>query len=62
MAHCGYINLLFGSFRYNIIYLFCGMYGHMISCMVDSTEMYHGSSTSILGVFGAWLVWIIYRW
>eukprot|EP01006_Ploeotia_vitrea_P067961 TRINITY_DN99254_c0_g1_i1.p1 TRINITY_DN99254_c0_g1~~TRINITY_DN99254_c0_g1_i1.p1 ORF type:complete len:287 (-),score=-36.27 TRINITY_DN99254_c0_g1_i1:102-962(-) len=62
ISQCGYINLLFGSTYYNIIYIASGVFGHIVGCLENPDEVTVGSSCSILGVFAAWFVWIIYRW
>ena len=62
MVHGGYINLLAGQIKFNLIYFGSGIFGNMLSIIYRQNVVVCGSSGSILGMLMAWLVWILLRW
>lgn len=58
----GYLELIFGTFEWAIIYFASGIFGNICSCIFLSDSVGVGSSGAVLGMLCAWLVWIIFRW
>ena len=58
----GYLNLVFGTKRWLIIYILSGVYGNMCSCCFLTDSIGVGSSGALLGILTAWIVYIIFRW
>mmetsp|Transcript_15657 Transcript_15657/g.15787 ORF Transcript_15657/g.15787 Transcript_15657/m.15787 type:complete len:451 (+) Transcript_15657:262-1614(+) len=58
----GYLNLVYGSVYWFIIYLAGGIFGNMLSCITMPESVGVGSSGALLGMLGSWIVWIIVRW
>lgn len=58
----GYLNIVFGTPRFTIIYLLSGIFGNLLSCIFLPDGVSVGASGALLGILGAWSVWIIFRW
>ena len=58
----GYLNQVFGTPIWLIIYLMSGWFGNMMSCIFLPNDVSVGSSGAVLGILTSWIVWIIYRW
>lgn len=58
----GYLEIVFGKFRWVVIYFASGIYGNMLSCIFLPDSVGVGSSGALLGMLTAWIVWIIFRW
>ena len=57
-----YLNLLFGTPQWIVIYFSSGIFGFMLSCIYSPNSIGMGSSGSILGLLSAWILWIVFRW
>eukprot|EP01041_Mallomonas_annulata_P001135 gene1135-2197_t len=58
----GYLNRVFGSVRWLLIYSLSGIFGNMLSCIFLPLDVGVGSSGAVLGMSSSWLIWIIFRW
>ena len=58
----GYLNLVFTTPKWAVIYLLSGIFGNVCSCLLLPDSVSVGSSGAVLGILTAWLVWIVYRW
>ena len=58
----GYLNIVWGTPKFLLIYLLSGMFGNVASCIFLPDTIGVGASGSLLGILSAWLVWIIFRW
>jgi membrane associated rhomboid family serine protease len=58
----GYLNLVFGTPKWMLIYFVSGFFGNMMSCIFLPDSVGVGSSGAVLGMLSAWIVWIIFRW
>lgn len=58
----GYLNLVYGSFYWFIIYVLSGIFGNMFSCIFLPNTVGVGSSGAVLGMLSSWIVWIVFRW
>ncbi|RYH32443.1 rhomboid family intramembrane serine protease [archaeon] len=57
----GYLILIFGHVKYLAIFFLAGIYGQIASCLFLPSTVGVGSSGAIMGMLGAWAVWIVYR-
>mmetsp|Transcript_34749 Transcript_34749/g.63480 ORF Transcript_34749/g.63480 Transcript_34749/m.63480 type:complete len:529 (-) Transcript_34749:84-1670(-) len=62
MSHSVKLEVMFGSFRWLVIYFGSGIYGTMASCVVVPNALSVGSSGALCGLLGAWLVFIAMTW
>ena len=58
----GYLNLLFGTPKWLLIYFAAGVYGSMLSVVFLPEAVGVGASGALLGNLAAWMVWIFFRW
>lgn len=58
----GYLNLVFGTPMWFMIYFITGIFGNMCSTIFTPEKVGVGASGSILGMLTSWIVWIIFRW
>lgn len=58
----GYLNLVYGTPKWVIIYMASGIFGNMMSCCFLPDAVSVGSSGALLGMLSSWLTWIIFRW
>ena len=58
----GYLNIVFGNMTFCLVYLLSGVFGNICSCIFIPEGVSVGSSGALLGILGAWSVWIIFRW
>lgn len=58
----GYLNYVFGTVNWILIYFISGFFGNMMSCVYSPDSISLGSSGAVLGILSAWIVWIIFRW
>mmetsp|Transcript_17383 Transcript_17383/g.23904 ORF Transcript_17383/g.23904 Transcript_17383/m.23904 type:complete len:443 (-) Transcript_17383:753-2081(-) len=58
----GYLNLVYGSWKWFWIYLVSGVFGEMMSCLFIPGSVGVGSSGALMGMLSSWIVWIVFRW
>jgi len=62
ITHSVKLEVMFGHFRWLIIYYGSGIYGTMASCVVVPNALSVGSSGALCGLLGAWIVFIAMTW
>ncbi len=58
----GYLNIVFQTLPFTLIYFISGIFGNICSCVFLPDAVGVGSSGALLGILTAWLVWLIFRW
>ena len=58
----GYLNLVYGTWKWLTIYILSGIFGELLSCCVMVDTVGVGSSGAIMGILASWIVWIVFRW
>ena len=58
----GYLNIVFGTTTFAIIYLLSGIFGNLCSCIFLPEGVSVGASGALLGILTAWSIWIVFRW
>ena len=58
----GYLNRVYGTWKWLIIYFVSGVFGNMCSCIFLPDSIGVGSSGAVLGMLSSWIAWIIFRW
>lgn len=58
----GYLNLVYGTWKWLWIYFSSGIFGAMMSCLFLPSSVGVGSSGALMGMLSSWVVWIIFRW
>mmetsp|Transcript_5243 Transcript_5243/g.8493 ORF Transcript_5243/g.8493 Transcript_5243/m.8493 type:complete len:441 (+) Transcript_5243:39-1361(+) len=58
----GYLNIIYGTWKWFFIYFMSGIFGAMMSCCFLPNSVGVGSSGAVMGMLSSWVVWIIFRW
>lgn len=58
----GYLNRIYGTGKWMLIYMISGIYGNMLSCIFLPNAVGVGSSGAVLGMLSSWMVWLVFRW
>ena len=58
----GYLNRVYGNWRWLSIYFLSGIFGNVCSCIFLPNSVGVGSSGAVLGMISSWIVWIVFRW
>ena len=58
----GYLNRVYGTWKWMVIYFTSGVFGNMCSCIFLPDNIGVGSSGAVLGMLSSWIIWIIFRW
>jgi membrane associated rhomboid family serine protease len=58
----GYLNIIYGTPKWLIIYFLSGIFGSILSCLFIPEAVGVGSSGALMGMLSSWIVWIIFRW
>ena len=58
----GYLYLLYGAVPWTIIYFVAGIYGNILSCIMDPDTVGVGSSGALMGVLSSFAIFLIFTW
>jgi membrane associated rhomboid family serine protease len=58
----GYLNRIYGTWKWMFIYMISGIFGNMMSCIFLPDAVGVGSSGAVLGMLSSWMVWLVFRW
>lgn len=58
----GYLNLVYGTWKWMWIYFISGIFGEILSCLFIPDAVGVGSSGALMGLLGSWVTWILMRW